>query len=187
MTAEQAEPTRRTADLETSTDAAFSRLYRDHHDHVLAYCLRRTTRASAEDATAEVFTIVWRKFSEMPQAPRRARGCTESPIGRSRISGEVRAVSATWSLASAACEKRHRRLPRRRSFVSCDIRATSELGFVGDDGQPANEYTAKLTFTVEDGLITNYEHHAGTGNWFDYGQIKAYEEWLAAEEPGGSR
>lgn len=67
--------------------------------------------------------------------------------------------------------------------VSCDIRVTSEFGFVGDDGQPANEYTAKLTFTVEGGLITHYEHHAGTGNWFDYGQIKAYETWLAAENP----
>ena len=69
------------------------------------------------------------------------------------------------------------------STVSCDIRVTSDFGFVGDDGQPTSEYTATLTFTVEDGLITNYEHHAEVGNWFDYGQIGAYEDWLAAEDP----
>ena len=69
------------------------------------------------------------------------------------------------------------------SLVTCDIRVTSLFGFTGEDGQPANEYTAELVFTVEDGLITNYVHHAFTGNWFDYGLIDAYEAWLRAEDP----
>ncbi len=69
------------------------------------------------------------------------------------------------------------------STVTCDVRMTSAFGFVGDDGQPANEYTAQLTFAVDDGVITDYEHRAFTGNFFDYGRIGAYETWLKDEDP----
>lgn len=48
------------------SDAAFVRLYEDYYDHVFGYCLRRTDRANAEDAAAEVFTTAWRKVSDIP-------------------------------------------------------------------------------------------------------------------------
>lgn len=51
-------------------ETAFAGLYRDYHHEVLGYCLRRTSRANAEDATAEVFSIAWRKFSEVPSGDR---------------------------------------------------------------------------------------------------------------------
>ena len=56
--------------MTVAAEAAFDRLYRDHYDHVFAYCLRRTTRANAEDAAAEVFTIAWRKFADIPHGER---------------------------------------------------------------------------------------------------------------------
>lgn len=48
-------------------DATFVRLYEEYYAHVYSYCLRRTSRANAEDAAAEVFTIAWRKQSDIPQ------------------------------------------------------------------------------------------------------------------------
>lgn len=49
------------------TDAWFDQLYRQHHRQVLAYCLRRTGAVDADDAVAEVFTIAWRRRSDMPR------------------------------------------------------------------------------------------------------------------------
>lgn len=51
-------------------DAAFDHLYRTHYPQVLAYCLRRTSRASAEDAAAEVFTVAWRRLADIPPGQR---------------------------------------------------------------------------------------------------------------------
>lgn len=48
-------------------DATFVRLYEEYYGYVFAYCLRRTSRANAEDAAADVFTIAWRKQSDIPQ------------------------------------------------------------------------------------------------------------------------
>ena len=47
--------------------AMLDQLYREHHRSVLAYCLRRTDRASAYDATAEVFVVAVRRAEEVPK------------------------------------------------------------------------------------------------------------------------
>lgn len=44
----------------------FERLYTSHHDDVLRYCLRRTDREDALDATSETFTVAWRRRDDMP-------------------------------------------------------------------------------------------------------------------------
>jgi RNA polymerase sigma-70 factor (ECF subfamily) len=47
-------------------DAEFRRIFDDHYQGVLAYCLRRTNRADAEDAAAETFVVAWRRLSAIP-------------------------------------------------------------------------------------------------------------------------
>lgn len=46
----------------------FETTYRAHYDHIYAYCDRRLAH-SAEDATAEVFTVAWRKRKKVPEPP----------------------------------------------------------------------------------------------------------------------
>lgn len=48
------------------SEAFFTGLYEKHHRAVLAYCLRRTNDADARDATAEVFTVAWRRIEDLP-------------------------------------------------------------------------------------------------------------------------
>ena len=46
--------------------ATFEAMYATHVRDVLAYCLRRTGPTAAHDATAEVFTVAWRRVAELP-------------------------------------------------------------------------------------------------------------------------
>jgi RNA polymerase sigma-70 factor (ECF subfamily) len=48
------------------TQAWFDRIYRRHRRSVLAFCLRRTSPADADDAVAEVFAVAWRRRADMP-------------------------------------------------------------------------------------------------------------------------
>jgi RNA polymerase sigma factor (sigma-70 family) len=45
----------------------FEKLWARHHRRVLAYALRRTDRASAEDIVSETFLTAWRRRAEMPR------------------------------------------------------------------------------------------------------------------------
>ncbi len=45
----------------------FHRLYDRHYDALLGYFLRRSDRASAQDLTAEVFLVAWRRIDEVPR------------------------------------------------------------------------------------------------------------------------
>lgn len=47
-------------------EAAFRFAFDHHYRHVLAYASRRVGWADAEDITAEVFAIAWRKWSTAP-------------------------------------------------------------------------------------------------------------------------
>ena len=44
----------------------FELLYATNYDAVLRYCLRRSSREDALDATAETFTVAWRRRDDVP-------------------------------------------------------------------------------------------------------------------------
>ena len=46
-------------------DARFTSMFERHYNEVLAYCARRGVRSEAEDATAEVFAVAWRRIDEI--------------------------------------------------------------------------------------------------------------------------
>jgi RNA polymerase sigma-70 factor (ECF subfamily) len=57
-------------DRMTRTDAWFDQMYERHYRQILAYCLRRASRADADDAAAEVFAVAWRRRDDMPGGDR---------------------------------------------------------------------------------------------------------------------
>ena len=44
----------------------FDSLFESHHEAVFRYCLRRLGPSEAEDATADVFAVVWRRLDQVP-------------------------------------------------------------------------------------------------------------------------
>lgn len=54
-------------DADVQDSARVEQLFRDHAGQVLAYALRRTDPATADDVVAEVFVIVWRRIDRVPQ------------------------------------------------------------------------------------------------------------------------
>ena len=48
-----------------SPEARFTVLFEKHYDQVLAYCTRRIGRTEADDATAEIFAVAWRRIDEI--------------------------------------------------------------------------------------------------------------------------
>ena len=55
--------------VDNSTDPAirFDQLFDDHYRAVYRYCVRRVGITDAEDATADVFAVAWRRLDEMPE------------------------------------------------------------------------------------------------------------------------
>lgn len=47
-------------------NARFDAIYRDHYRAIHAYCRRRTHPNRVDDAVADVFTIAWRRISDVP-------------------------------------------------------------------------------------------------------------------------
>jgi RNA polymerase sigma factor (sigma-70 family) len=61
--------------VDHSTDPAmrFDPLFQDHYQAVSRYCVRRVGTSDAEDATADVFAVAWRRLDDMPEGePTRA-------------------------------------------------------------------------------------------------------------------
>jgi RNA polymerase sigma-70 factor (ECF subfamily) len=50
-------------------DAALRRVFDEHHDAVHRYCLRRLDVEDANEATAEVFVVAWRRVDSIPDGP----------------------------------------------------------------------------------------------------------------------
>ncbi|MFV1999914.1 MAG: RNA polymerase sigma factor [Acidimicrobiia bacterium] len=48
------------------SDVGFRRLFDEHHRAIQAYCARRLSPEDANDATAEVFLVTWRKLDTIP-------------------------------------------------------------------------------------------------------------------------
>lgn len=59
------EPNATRSNPAATVDARFSALFQRHHLEVLAYCMRRVDRVTAEDATSDVFTVAWRRIDEL--------------------------------------------------------------------------------------------------------------------------
>ena len=58
---------RTTAHVPADDARRFHDIFDAHHERVLAFALRRTpTRADAEDAAAETFTVAWRRLGDVP-------------------------------------------------------------------------------------------------------------------------
>ncbi len=55
--------------VERSTDPTlrFDPLFEDHHQAIYRYCVRRVGLPDAEDATADVFAVAWRRIDDMPE------------------------------------------------------------------------------------------------------------------------
>lgn len=47
----------------------FESIYREHRLPVLAYCMRRTSSADADDACSETFLVAWRRIEDIPPPP----------------------------------------------------------------------------------------------------------------------
>jgi RNA polymerase sigma factor (sigma-70 family) len=47
--------------------ARFTSIFDRHYREVLAYCARRSARSEAEDTTAEVFAVAWRRIDEIDE------------------------------------------------------------------------------------------------------------------------
>jgi len=62
-----------------SPQARFTMLYEKHYDEVLAFCTRRIGRTEADDATADVFAVAWRRIDES-SGSQSVRGCMASPV-----------------------------------------------------------------------------------------------------------
>jgi RNA polymerase sigma-70 factor (ECF subfamily) len=50
-----------------SDEAEFRMLYDRHFDPIHSYFLRRTSTSSAQDLTAEVFLVAWRRIDDVPR------------------------------------------------------------------------------------------------------------------------
>lgn len=85
-----------------SPDELFKQLYERYVDEVYAFCVRRVGRADADDATADVFAVVWRRLSESMPEPSRSwiygiarnvvRNRWRSSKRRERLAGRVRGL-----------------------------------------------------------------------------------------------
>lgn len=51
---------------EASAKARLNRAFEDHFEAISRYCHRRLPAADANDATAQVFAVAWRKIDDMP-------------------------------------------------------------------------------------------------------------------------
>lgn len=52
---------------DTPNSARFDQIFAEHYESVSRYCHRRLRPDDANDATAEVFVVAWRKIDEVPQ------------------------------------------------------------------------------------------------------------------------
>jgi RNA polymerase sigma-70 factor, ECF subfamily len=80
-----------------SARSRFDEVFRQTYSRVLGYCLRRAPEAIAHDATAEVFSIAWRKRRELPEDDRAVPWLIA--IARRVLANEFRSVRRRDRLA----------------------------------------------------------------------------------------
>lgn len=103
----------------------FEQLYRAHGDRVHAYALRRSTPATADDVTAEVFLIAWRRLDRVPDEPLPWLLAVARRVLANRRRGESRATALRERLAWS-----HR--PSEPAVEAIDERITRALAVLGE-------------------------------------------------------
>jgi RNA polymerase sigma-70 factor (ECF subfamily) len=58
--------------INATNEERFATLYDAHYDEIHAFCARRVETSSAQDATSEVFAVVWRRLDDVPADAARA-------------------------------------------------------------------------------------------------------------------
>jgi RNA polymerase sigma-70 factor (ECF subfamily) len=58
-------------ETEIDPELSFDPLFEAYYGEIYRYCLRRLGRDDAEDATADVFAVAWRRIGEMPEGEMR--------------------------------------------------------------------------------------------------------------------
>jgi len=127
--------------------ARFTEIFRDCHPKVLAYALRRTDEARAQDVVAETFTVAWRHLRRLPDDPLpwlyRAAGNCLSNEERSarrqvrlagRIAGEGMGLAADHSRGVAEAAQIRAAL---RSLPAADCEALLLVSWEGLDNRAA--------------------------------------------------
>jgi RNA polymerase sigma-70 factor (ECF subfamily) len=83
-----------------SAEQRFEELYRRYAARVYAYALRRTSKAGADDAVADVFLVAWRRLDDLPPEPLPWLLGTARKVLANRRRGERRALALRDRLAS---------------------------------------------------------------------------------------
>ena len=73
-----------------AAEGAFEALYTAHYQAIAAYVLRRVPEQDADDVTAQVFAVAWRRFGEVPAPPRDRLWLYG--VARNTVSGQRRAA-----------------------------------------------------------------------------------------------
>lgn len=113
-------------------EALFERLYLEHHRAVLGYCARRTSKADAWDATAEVFLVAWRRLADVPMGEE-ARpwllGVAYRVLANQRRASQrrVRLYERMWRSASDAMARPEDQLVRSEDALEV-LDAVAKLG-----------------------------------------------------------
>jgi hypothetical protein len=69
----------------------FERLYDAHYQAIAGYVLRRVAAHEADDVIAQVFTVAWRRFDQVPAPP----GDAEPPRQRELFAAGA-LLAITW-------------------------------------------------------------------------------------------
>ena len=135
----------------------FDALYRDHHQEVLAYCIRRLPASDAEDAAAEVFAVTWRRIDEVPTGEEAVRWL----YGVSH-----RVVSNQWR-----SRRRRRRLIGRLRGLGSAPPETPEIQIVrSEEQQMVTRALSRLRWTDQEILkLATWERlsHSGIAELLD--------------------
>lgn len=111
----------------------FERCFRAHYAEVLAFSIRRLgDRGAAEDATAEVFAIAWRRRERVPEPP----------------------LPWLYAVALRVISNQYRSTRRRRNL---DLQLTHEAGVSAPAGDPVDSLDRRDAFATAFAALSESE------------------------------
>lgn len=91
-------------------ESRFDHIYRSHYDDVRRFVARRVVEKEADDVTAEIFVVVWRRLAEIPDNDRLLPWLYG--IARNTLTNEYRRVRRADALAEQVASRTERRRVR---------------------------------------------------------------------------